>query len=381
MATLPSAFTFTDQHRVAIANLAQAYDAWLESARQAAALDFSFQVKEQRHTGKDAQAKTYRYLYRITDRRGNGRSLGPLDETLEALQGRHAQRKQQALAQEQGRYTHALQAAAVYRAMRLGLLSSEAANILRVMDVYGLLGNSFMVVGTNAMAVYELEANLRFAAGVESTEDFDLTWSSGTVSLIAGTQPPPWNTARILDLAQDDPLIAQANPPATTLREVLRRIDDTYTKNTERPFQLRNAKGYEVEVLLAQRLRAEFPAAESLSPIPLEEQDWLLLGQPVSHTVAGRDGSPARVVAPDPRYFGLQKIWLSKKPQRLVTKKPKDLKQGMLVLNAVQDHMPHLPMDAAFVAQLPAPLAPIFHEWRAQYDALAQDTQAARPRW
>jgi hypothetical protein len=41
-----------------------------------------------------------------------------------------------------------------------------------------LLGSSLMVVGTNAMAVYEIEARIRFAtaAGVDSTLDFDMTW-------------------------------------------------------------------------------------------------------------------------------------------------------------------------------------------------------------
>jgi hypothetical protein len=376
---LPSStFEFTDQHRVAAVNLAQAYENWLESARRAAALDFGFQVKEQHH--KDT---TYRYLYRITDRRGNGRSLGALNEELRALQARHAESKAQARAREASLYTYAMQAGAVYRAMRLGVIASEAANILRFMDLYGLLGHRFMVVGTNAMAAYELEANLRFAATVESTEDVDLAWTSQTVSLIAGTQPSPWNTARILGLPDDDPLVRQANPPAGTLREVLQRIDSTYTKNTERPFQLRNAKGYEVEVLLAQSMIRRFPAEEALSPIPLEEQDWLLLGSPVSHVIAGRDGTPARVVAPDPRYFGLQKIWLSKKPQRLAAKKPKDLRQGMLVLNAVRDHMPHMPIDASFAAALPAALIPAFSEWQAQYDALARERPAGneRPRW
>ena len=36
---------FTDAHRVVLVNLAQQYEAWVESARCAAALDFVFQIK------------------------------------------------------------------------------------------------------------------------------------------------------------------------------------------------------------------------------------------------------------------------------------------------------------------------------------------------
>ena len=92
---------------------------------------------------------------------------------------------------------------------------------------------------------------------------------------------------------------------------MLKRLDETYTLNTERSFQMRNRAGYEVEVLVSKSLSKAFPRSERFVPIAMEEQDWLLLGTPVSHVVAGRDGLPARIIAPDPRYFGLQKLWLS----------------------------------------------------------------------
>ena len=33
----------------------------------------------------------------------------------------------------------------------------------------------------------------------------------------------------------------------------------------------------------------------------MTEQEWLLLGRPVDHVIGCRDGSPARIIAPDPR--------------------------------------------------------------------------------
>lgn len=66
---------------------------------------------------------------------------------------------------------------AMYRALRLPRISSAAAQLLREFDRHGLLGDTFMVVGTNAMAAYEIEARSRFAtaAGVDSTLDFRKT--------------------------------------------------------------------------------------------------------------------------------------------------------------------------------------------------------------
>jgi hypothetical protein len=254
-----------------------------------------------------------------------------------------------------------------------------------MMDVYGFIGNRFMVVGTNAMAIYEVEANVRFAADVEATEDFDMTWSAGTITLFAGVPPPsPWNPAALLGLADDDPLLPHLNVPPESLRALLKRLDPTYTKNSERPFQIRNARGYEVEVLLAKKLTGEFPREEELAPIPFEEQDWLLEGNQVVHTIAGRDNTPARVIAPDPRWFGLQKLWLAEKPERNVLKKPKDQRQGLLVLDAVRDYMPHFPLDAAFAAALPAKLLPHFRRWEQHYAATAAvrtAVGAAAPRW
>lgn len=359
---MPSpAFEFTDSHRVAVSNLELAYDAWLAAARAAAALDFVFQVKRQ--TYKDT---TYDYLYRMTDTaKGLGHSLGRVTPELDALRARHEAMKQTALADEAARYAQVQAECRQYRALRLGLISSEAAAILRLMDVYGFTGHRFMVVGTNAMAAYENEAGARFAVDVEATKDFDMTWSGGKVTLFAGAAPPtPWDPAALLGLASGDPLLEHLNARPKSLRALLKRLDDTYTLNTERPFQIRNRAGYEVEVLLAKSHTRDFPRSEELSPIPLPEQDWLLEGKQIVRCVVGRDATPARIVAPDPRWFGLQKLWLSNKPARDALKKPKDRRQGTLVLDAVQQYMPHFPLDAEFIATLPTPLEPLYREWK-----------------
>ncbi len=99
----------------------------------------------------------------------------------------------------------------------------------------------------------------------------------------------------------------------------------------------------------------------------LPEQEWLLLGRQVDHVVIARDNAPARIVAPDPPYFALHKLWMAEKEGRNPLKRSKDEKQGLLLLDAVAEAMPHYRLDDDFVAGLPDALRPHFDRWRAQW--------------
>src|SRR3546814_3951594 len=94
----------------------------------------------------------------------------------------------------------------------------------------------------------------------------------------------------------------------------------------------RNARAYEVELLVAPSRAETLSDRDQPRPIPLEEQEWLLLGRPVDQVVGCRDGSPARIVAPDPRWFALHKLWMSEQAKRNPLKRPKDRKQGLALL-------------------------------------------------
>jgi hypothetical protein len=76
--------------------------------------------------------------------------------------------------------------------------------------------------------------------------------------------------------------------------------------------------------------------------------------------VCGRDAQPARIVAPDPRWFALHKLWLGGQGKRNPLKRDKDINQGRALLKAVRERMPQFPLDAAFQATLPAELQPIY---------------------
>jgi hypothetical protein len=74
-------------------------------------------------------------------------------------------------------------------------------------------------------------------------------------------------------------------------------------------------------------------------------------------------------VAPDPRWFALQKLWMSEQAKRNSLKRPKDMKQGVALLNVIADAMPQYPLDDAFEASLPAELVKHYEQWKRQKPA------------
>lgn len=321
---MPPYRPFSDEQSRLLVSLRQRYDAWISVERDRASLPY------------DLRRKTvggHEYLYRIYDRSGNGQSLGRLNPEREAeFQAYHTRK---AALKEAGETLRAslAESAALYRALRLPLLSSDAGPILRECDRRDLLGSHLLVVGTNAIAAYMVEANGAITLPDE-TEDFDLAWVA---------------------MAQDH--------SALTVWEMLKAVDSTFTINSERDFQARNAKAYEVELLVAPSRAATLGDRDQPRPIPLPEQEWLLLGRPVDQVVGCRDGSPARIVAPDPRWFALHKLWMADQAKRNPLKRPKDRQQGLALLDTIAGHMPHYPLDRVFAAALPAELQPHYARW------------------
>lgn len=316
---------FSDEQSRLLVNLRQRYEAWVVNERARAALPY------------DLRRKTigeYEYLYQIHDRSGNGKSLGRMDAARETEF--LAYRQQKAELKERGALlnTSLAESAALYRALRLPLLSSDAGPILRECDRRDLLGSHLLVVGTNAIAAYMIEAN-GFILLPDETEDFDFAW-----------------------------VACEQEDSEQTVWQMLKTVDPTFTINSERDFQARNARAYEVELLVAPSRAGTLSDRDQPRPIPLAEQEWLLLGRPVDQVVGCRDGSPARIVAPDPRWFALHKLWMSEQTKRNPLKRPKDRKQGVALLDAVAEAMPHYPLDEAFEAAIPPDLQAIFENWQ-----------------
>lgn len=316
---------FSDEQARVIVNLDQAYQVWIEALRTLNAMPYNLRIKE--ISGRE-------YLYEVTDRRGTMKSKGPLDPRKQADFDEYKAEKAE-LKDRLARSKETLkEQASLYRALRLPLLPAEAGKILREADRLRFLGEQVMVVGTNALIAYALEANGFIRDAPDATLDFDMALTG-------------------LEADEDRP----------TLWKVLKEADMTYSVNTERPFQARNAKAYEVEILSAPSRIGGQILQDRPRPIPLPEQEWLLNGRRVDRVVGVRDGEAARMVVPDPRWFALQKLWLSEKPERNPQKKDKDRKQGVAVLDAVWLTMRHYPLDKDYYADLPDALRPHFERW------------------
>jgi hypothetical protein len=319
---------FSDEQARVIVNLEQAYQVWMETLRRLNDLPYNMRIKEV--SGRE-------YLYEVTDRLGTMRSKGPVDPGKKAEFDAYKIEKtalKHRLVQSKATLK---ELASLYRALRLPMLPAEAGKILREADRVGFLGEQAMVVGTNALVAYALEANGFIRDAPDETMDFDMALTA-------------------INADEDRP----------TLWKVLKEADMTYSVNTERPFQARNAKAYEIEVLSAPSRIGGQIARDKPRPVPLPEQEWLLNGRPIDRVVGVRDGEAARLVVPDPRWFALQKLWMAEKPGRSPQKKPKDRKQGMALLNAVWQTMPHYALGGAFYDELPDELKSHFEQWDAQ---------------
>ena len=315
---------FSAEQERALINMRQRYDAWIEAERELYAMPYDLRRKK---------VGDYEYLYEIFDRSGNGKSLGAWDNEKQTQLEDYKAAKSALRERRDGARDALGESSRIARALRLPLLSADAGPILREADRRSLLGSHLLVVGTNAMAAYALEAAGTFRDVPDETEDFDLAWTA------------------------DEP------EDGTQLWDMLKAVDPTFTINTEREFQARNAKAYEVELLVAPSRVETLAGKDRPRPVPLPEQEWLLPGRRVDQVVPCRDGSPARIVAPDPRWFALHKLWLGAQAKRNPLKRRKDTVQGAALLEAVAEAMPHYSLGHEFVESLPDELVPYWEEW------------------
>ena len=328
-----------DAQRIA-ANLAQAHNFWLDARQSLQRLPGSMYW---------AERADHQYLYVKQTSTDNGTSLGARNALTEAQFAAFTEEKKNAAERAASADALIQTRSTLYRRMRMPTLPDKQAEILRKLDVEGLLGTDLMVVGTNAFSAYEWAANAIFPAGNEETLDFDLTWCRDTPASLTLTGTDADKGKR------------------KTLFSVLRSIDPSYKINPRKPYQAMDADGYEVELLAAPSCHP-LPKEEAFAPMQtLIEQEWLLLGSPVSAVVATERGRASPLTVPDPRFMGLHKLWLADKPERNPAKRDKDRRQGDVLLDAVRHFMTAShPLNVDFLFSVPDDLRPTFDAWCAQ---------------
>jgi hypothetical protein len=235
--------------------------------------------------------------------------------------------------------------APVMRNLNLPAIDDTAGKILRALDQADYLGRDVLVIGTYAVTAYEMTAEERFAQGFDATEDLDFT-------MVVDASNP---------IASDVP---------RQLLLTLKELDKSFMVNHSSSKTVVNRAGYRVDLLISDTASPAMQKALPWKPEALEGQEWLSLGTPVHQMLIDYTGWPVSMAAPDPRYFALHKLWLSARSKRIRDgKAPKDSAQGKTLLRAVQDFMPHYPMDEAFVASLPQALRKVWDNARPKSNA------------
>ena len=79
---------------------------------------------------------------------------------------------------------------------------------------------------------------------------------------------------------------------------------------------------------------------------------WLDSAPSFRRTAIAEDGYPVDLVVPDPRYFALNKLWVSQQDDRDPVKKPRDFHQAKAVADLCLNYLA-MPFDDPFLKVFP----------------------------
>ena len=320
----------TEQQSLQQIDSEQVFAAWIDNRRR---------ILAHRYGMRWVRAGGREYLLRLTDARGNGRSLGPRSEKTQSIFDEFQSAK--ARAGETGKRLRErldLQVR-LNRALRLGRAPAIVGEILREVDLVS--PETFTVVGTHALFGFEAMAGVHMTTELLASGDVDLlTDGRRKLSILASSLEP-------------DGLIG-----------LLRRVDKSFDLVADGAYRARNAGGFLVDFLTQPRdMRETTPIraqAGDLVAAEVEGLQWLANAPHVRVTAIAGDGVPFRMRVPDPRVFCLHKAWLSQRVDREPVKKGRDIAQARMLADVIRERLPHYPLDDAFFAAVPGPLRQAF---------------------
>jgi len=275
------------------------------------------------------------YLFKLSDRRGYGRSMGLRSPETENI---HADfRAGKAREKERVRNLRARMAEQVRfnRAALIGRVPNIIGALLEALRHAGFGANNIVVIGTNALYAYENMAGVFFAEAITATTDVDLLWDT---------------RSRLRLLIQD---------PVSLLR-ILQSIDPSFERMAGRTFSAANDKGFIVDLI---RQMPDPPWKDMPEQIGGDKHDlvatdiwnmkWLLSAPRITQTVISENGRITLMPVLDPRAFAVFKLWLAESPERNPQKKQRDLVQAKALLALIHEHLPQYPMDAEALQMFP----------------------------
>lgn len=277
------------------------------------------------------------YLLR-TQPDNSQRSLGPRSPETETIyerfttgKGEHVSRLQD-LREEMGVQQR------INRALNVGRAPQLLVDILNAFDRAGISGH-FRVVGTHALYAYEAAAGVRIKtrAALE-TRDIDLLWA----------------------ISRKIKFQTRLKHSATSLIELLRKVDKTFQVREDQRHTAVNSKGFEIDII-----RPIVPEDEQVVPkenpsIMTNAEDDLLAikastgrmlqgAAPFDAVIVSTAGRMARMHTITPLEFVRVKRWLAEYPERDIMKKGRDALQADFIEKLVQEYLPHLVFSKATV--------------------------------
>lgn len=333
----------TDSGRV-IANLEAAYDRWHGARQTLASLPTSMFWQTKGNT---------QYLAVKKGGHASATTKGARSPETEAVYESFVVEKELNRKRASEATSLIEQRALQYRALRLPAMPDKQGELLRALDIEGLLRNDLLVVGANAFVAYEILCGVKFPVRNEPAQGLDLAWCRGSSASLARLVPDSHAESR------------------KSLMAVLHSIDSTYRINPKNSSQAVSSTGNEVQLLTALS-QLPLPSDGGFeSTASLVEQEWLLRGKAAFVVIATRRNRACPLYVPDPRWMAVHKLWLAKKQGRDAQKKLRDARQGQVLLDACRHFLAYeYPLDKEFVLSLPSELRDLFDDWaqEAEYE-------------
>lgn len=317
----------SNQQRLHLVNTEQLFRSWKEAYRHARQYRYGMWWK---------RSKGHEYLFRASDAKGYGKSLGRRSRETERIfrefqagKARAEERldKINAELQEQSRLN---------KALRLNRVPLVIAKVLRQLNDHDVLGD-FTVLGTQALYAYEAMAGVLFLASLLASGDVDLLYDTRKKLTLVG---------RKMD--------------GKGLIGILRKADRTFEPLRGQGFRAANAGKFLVDLIVAPKdLRDAAPvrfAEDDLVASEVPGLQWLVNAPKFDAVAIAEDGWPVELRVPDPRAFAIHKLWLSQLKSREPVKRPRDLDQARAVAAVVREHLVHLPFDQEHLRFFPKAL-------------------------
>ena len=265
------------------------------------------------------------YLYRVTDARGNAKSLGlrsPKTEALfEEFNAARARAKERLVALD----VRVKSQARLNKAVFLGSFPTIASEILHALNL-SQARDDFRLVGTYAIYAYAAMAGTQLKMELLASGDIDLLY----------------------DHRKQLSLVSK-HLEGNGLLGLLRKVDKSFDISNRETFRAINKTGFMVDLITPVRDMRENEiikfACDDLEAVEVPNLHWLANSPCVESVIIAANGMPVNARVPDPRAFVIHKAWLSQQKDRDPVKKPRDLSQSKMVLTLLNEYLPQFPFQ------------------------------------